>query len=337
MALGIDYNSGIPHTDGAPVHDPGTNGGKIAYDHVARVLYKHVSGTTWEVLATGGGGGDSLGTGFTSGGGSGTIPNGTVAESNALSYPVYTTYGNSAHQTADGFPVTGIYATDGSGNNGLFGFFDEEGFPYPYIEVFDAGAANKSRMWLRPDIIDFTTTGDVSFSGVTGNSNIDSKKIRLNATEGVRLPNMSTTVRDGIASPDEGAQIYNTDTHKPNYHNGSQWVEQSGGVPYKVYTALLTQSGTDAPVATVLENTLGGSVTWSYFEQGTYNATLPTAWTTEQIITINGAASEGLQNSAFAGSIAIADGVVQVTTGIVGSSLIDDELFRTMLEIRIYQ
>lgn len=27
--------------------------------------------------------------------------------------------------------------------------------------------------------------------------------------------------------------------------------------PYKVYTALLNQSGTDAPVATVLENTLG--------------------------------------------------------------------------------
>ena len=27
--------------------------------------------------------------------------------------------------------------------------------------------------------------------------------------------------------------------------------------PYKVYTALLTQSGTDAPVATVLENTIG--------------------------------------------------------------------------------
>ena len=27
--------------------------------------------------------------------------------------------------------------------------------------------------------------------------------------------------------------------------------------PYKVYTALLTQSSTDAPVATVLENTLG--------------------------------------------------------------------------------
>lgn len=57
MALGIDYNSGIPHTNGAPTHDPGTNGGKLAYDHVNRVKYKWVSGTTWEVDASGGGGG----------------------------------------------------------------------------------------------------------------------------------------------------------------------------------------------------------------------------------------------------------------------------------------
>ena len=36
---------------------------------------------------------------------------------------------------------------------------------------------------------------------------------------------------------------------------------------YRVYTALLTQSGTDAPVATVLENTLGFTVYW--FREGT--------------------------------------------------------------------
>lgn len=33
---------------------------------------------------------------------------------------------------------------------------------------------------------------------------------------------------------------------------------------YKVYTALLTQTGTNAPVATVLENTLGETPTWYY-------------------------------------------------------------------------
>lgn len=45
--------------------------------------------------------------------------------------------------------------------------------------------------------------------------------------------------------------------------------------PYKVYTALLTQSGTDAPVATVLENTLNGNVTFSFISTGIYEITIP--------------------------------------------------------------
>lgn len=42
--------------------------------------------------------------------------------------------------------------------------------------------------------------------------------------------------------------------------------------PYKVYTALLTQSGTDAPVATVLENTLGFDIQWQRLQSGFYYA-----------------------------------------------------------------
>ena len=44
----------------------------------------------------------------------------------------------------------------------------------------------------------------------------------------------------------------------------------SGGATYKVYTALLTQTGTNAPVATVLENTLGVIVSWGYNSVGSY-------------------------------------------------------------------
>lgn len=44
--------------------------------------------------------------------------------------------------------------------------------------------------------------------------------------------------------------------------------------PYKVYTALLSQSGTSAPVATVLENTLGGTVVWTRTDVGVYRGTL---------------------------------------------------------------
>lgn len=57
-------------------------------------------------------------------------------------------------------------------------------------------------------------------------------------------------------------------------------IEASGGsASYLVYTALLSQSGTSAPVATVLENTLGGTVVWSYDETGAYIGTLAGAFT----------------------------------------------------------
>jgi hypothetical protein len=44
---------------------------------------------------------------------------------------------------------------------------------------------------------------------------------------------------------------------------------------YKVYRALLTQTGTNAPVATVLENTLGLIPTYSYQDVGSYALTAP--------------------------------------------------------------
>ena len=58
----------------------------------------------------------------------------------------------------------------------------------------------------------------------------------------------------------------------------------SSGASYLVYTALLTQTGTDAPVATVLENTLGGTVVWSYVSTGTYRATLASAFTADKTV-----------------------------------------------------
>ena len=55
-----------------------------------------------------------------------------------------------------------------------------------------------------------------------------------------------------------------------------------GAAAYLVYTALLSQSGTDAPVATVLQNTLGGTVVWSRNTTGDFSATLVGAFTTNK-------------------------------------------------------
>lgn len=50
-------------------------------------------------------------------------------------------------------------------------------------------------------------------------------------------------------------------------------LANSGARPYKVYTALLNQTGTNAPTASVFENTLGGTITFSRTSSGNFLAT----------------------------------------------------------------
>lgn len=63
-----------------------------------------------------------------------------------------------------------------------------------------------------------------------------------------------------------------------------EWVDPTGGV--KEYVALLTQTGTNAPVATILKNTLGGVPVWTYSTVGTYLATLASAFTVNKTIVL---------------------------------------------------
>src|SRR3989337_2171151 len=55
-------------------------------------------------------------------------------------------------------------------------------------------------------------------------------------------------------------------------------ISQLQGVTYKKYVALLTQTGTNAPVATVLENTIG-NIVWARGGTGQYTAALTGAFT----------------------------------------------------------
>jgi len=45
------------------------------------------------------------------------------------------------------------------------------------------------------------------------------------------------------------------------------------GLGYTAYTALLTQTGTNAPVATLLQNNTGATFTWARTGSGTYTIT----------------------------------------------------------------
>jgi hypothetical protein len=107
--------------------------------------------------------------------------------------------------------------------------------------------------------------------------------------------------------------------------------------PYKVYTALLTQTGINAPVATVLENTLG-SIVWGYAQSGGYTGTLIGAFIvgkTHLQVQQTLWGSERQQTSIDYNDI---DSVIIQTydNGQNDSIPIDDALRNTSIEIRVY-
>ena len=65
---------------------------------------------------------------------------------------------------------------------------------------------------------------------------------------------------------------------------GADFAAPAGGSPgYLEYVALLTQTGTNAPVATVLKNTLGGAVVWTRDALDNYRGTLTGAFPAEKV------------------------------------------------------
>lgn len=115
-------------------------------------------------------------------------------------------------------------------------------------------------------------------------------------------------------------------------------VQWNNGV--KSYVALLTQTGTDAPVATVLENTLGGTVVWTYAAGGRYDGTLAGAFTANKTAVNSGScvnAAGSTLNGWFAGNRTNADAVRLISSAANDpSSTADDVLVATLVEILVY-
>ena len=65
---------------------------------------------------------------------------------------------------------------------------------------------------------------------------------------------------------------------------------------YKKYVALMTQSGSGNPVATVLENTLGGTVVWTRTSSGSYKGELSGAFTTDKTVIFFNASDSPFQS-----------------------------------------
>jgi len=115
--------------------------------------------------------------------------------------------------------------------------------------------------------------------------------------------------------------------------------QMDGYRPYKVYVALLSQTGTGDPVATVLENTLGTTLTPSRTNVGQYLLTLGTGtFDFDKTTCIISQQQDNLvypdecgYRSVFVNSTSI--GIRTIGVDLISS---DNRLSYTMIEIRVY-
>ncbi|MEI2773359.1 MAG: hypothetical protein V9G98_22400 [Candidatus Competibacter sp.] len=99
------------------------------------------------------------------------------------------------------------------------------------------------------------------------------------------VPDASTTVKGKVELATNAETVTGTDTVRATTPAGvAAAIANNRGV--LEYVALLTQTGTDAPVATVLRNTLGGAVVWTYVGAGNYRATLAGAFPSGKTVLI---------------------------------------------------
>jgi len=103
-------------------------------------------------------------------------------------------------------------------------------------------------------------------------------------TNGIYITSLISNVDVMIDSSSEGTSITNGNIYFKglSINNGEQTIIYDGK-PYKVYAALFNQTGTDNPIVTILENTVG-YIIWTRNSVGTYSGTLNGAFISDKVV-----------------------------------------------------
>jgi hypothetical protein len=135
---------------------------------------------------------------------------------------------------------------------------------------------------------------------------------------------MSTINVDIIQSQASGPVTVNDDL----VVNGTNNIR-----PYKVYSAILSQTGTNAPTAVVLENTIG-SIFLTRTDVGMYRISSNSLFTADKTsISCNGVGyTNGELVYAVVGGIGFCQLVTRTSAGVTS----DDILYKNFIEVRVY-
>ncbi len=102
---------------------------------------------------------------------------------------------------------------------------------------------------------------------------------------------------------------------------------------YKSYTAILTQSGTSAPTATIVYNSLGGAVTLGYTSTGITTLTRTGAFTSGKTVVFITYASDDATTKAINAVVTSAN-VITINQKTIASSVANG--YTIYIEIRVY-
>lgn len=128
-----------------------------------------------------------------------------------------------------------------------------------------------------------------------------------------------------------GELRYDTDKDYIVMYDGSAWVEFRKKT-FKKWVGLISQAGTSAPTAIVLENELSGAIVWTYDDVGSYIGTLAGEFIDQKtgvLITSSAGTNQ------VACSVSATDEIL-IETFVADGTLTNTKLSQTMLEIRVY-
>ena len=118
-----------------------------------------------------------------------------------------------------------------------------------------------------------------------------------------------------------------------NTEGAAVWVLIYTLPKYKVYTALLTQSGEVAPTAVILENTLGGEVTFEYVGYGRFYIRKNYTFLSNKVMVLVNSIDKN--NNKITTNKDLGINVIEIQTS-SNDVLTNDILNSTSIEIRVY-
>lgn len=199
---------------------------------------------------------------------------------------------------------------------------------YNVVEVLSANTYTTGGTYISSaSTIDFSTNG-VNYS------------VDLSELDDNYLPLTGGTITGNINTNTLTVQTLGTGTSVTNLGIDSSGNVVSGttnGTGPLRYKALLTQSGTDAPVSTVLENSLGGEIVWSRDGVGRFIGTLIGVFSLNKTFLLLGTVTDGDTTLSFGSNLVrLSIDELELATISDSGGRIDGVLNNTSILIEVY-